>query len=128
MKVISLIKVIALVEFVAALMWPGVYLFSQHALTSNSIDTFTIAFSISGALFILAPTVSLVGAFFDRRWVYFSLLIFPVLAFVHGISAVPYLSHLAPTGVWRTGALAIINGGVIFLVLWLRRRSLPRHA
>lgn len=117
------IKIIALVQLVAALPWHGVYLFGWYARDVADFDAWMVALAVEGILFLLMPLFSVAGAFLNKRWAYYTLMVFPVLAFVHGISAIPYLSHIVPVGPWRSAALIIINGGLIWFVVELRRRS-----
>ncbi|MCJ8298174.1 MAG: hypothetical protein MJK13_04455 [Pseudomonadales bacterium] len=121
------IKLIALVELVAAIPWKGVYLFGWYYRNVTEFSTWMIGFSIEGGLFIMAPIISIIGAFMRKKWATYTLMIFPVLAFIHGISAIPYLSHIAPNGPWRTLALVIINGGLLYFIHRHREGNVPRH-
>ena len=124
----KLIKIIALVELVAALPWHGVYLFGWYARRTTEFDPWMVFFTIEGICFMLFPLLSVVGVFLNKKWAYYTLMVFPVLAFIHGISAIPYLSHIAPIGHWRTLVLAVINGGLIFYINKLRKGAMPQHA
>jgi len=128
MKPKILIKVIALIELVAALPWHGVYLFGWYARRAIEFDAWMVFLSIEGVCFLLFPLLSVVGVFLNKRWVYYTLMVFPVLAFIHSISAIPYLSHIAPIGYWRSIVLAIINGGLIFYINKLRKGAVPEYA
>ena len=107
------IKIIALVQLVAALPWHGVYLFGWYARDVADFDAWMLFLAVEGILFLLMPLVSVVGAFLNKRWACYTLMVFPVLAFIHGISAIPYLSHIVPVGPWRSVVLAIANGSII---------------
>lgn len=123
------IKIIALIELVAAMPWPGVYLYGWYlARKSESLDAWMVALTIEGALFLIAPMLATVGAFLRKKWAAYLLMVFPVLAFIHGISAIPYLSHIAPIGPWRTLALVAINGGLIILIFRHRKGLVPSKA
>lgn len=87
-----------------------------------------VLFTIEGVCFLLFPLISVVGVFLKKRWAYYTLMVFPVLAFIHGISAIPYLSHIAPIGYWRSAMLVIINGGLIYCINNLRKHSLLKQA
>ena len=118
----------AIVELVAALPWPGVYLFGWHLRNATEFNPLMMFLAIEGICFLLAPLISIVGVFLGKRWAYYSLMIFPVLAFLHGISAIPYLSHIAPVGYWRSAVLVIINGGLIYFINKLRKDAVPQYA
>jgi hypothetical protein len=122
------IKCLALVQLSAALPWHGVYLFGWHARGMTGFDAWAAFLAIEGVIFLALPLVSVLGAFSNRRWTYYSLMAFPILAFVHGISALPYLSHLAPVGYVRSAILALINGGMVYFVNRLRLSSVARYA
>lgn len=115
------IKIIALVQLVAALPWHGVYLFGWYARDVADFDAWMLFLAVEGILFLLMPLVSVVGAFLNKRWACYTLMVFPVLAFIHGISAIPYVSHVVPVGPWRSMVLAIINIGKIYLVYRMRK-------
>lgn len=115
------IKIIALVQLVAALPWHGVYLFGWYARDVTDFDAWMVVLAIEGILFLLMPLVSVAGAFLNKRWACYTLMVFPVLAFIHGISAIPYLSHTVPVGPWRSVVLAIVNGGIICVTYRLRK-------
>lgn len=117
------IKIIALVQLVAALPWHGVYLFGWYTRDVTDFDAWMVVLAVEGILFLLIPMLSVAGAFLNKRWPYYTLMVFPVLAFFHGISAIPYFSHIVPVGPWRSAALILINGGLIWFVVELRRRS-----
>lgn len=119
----GVLKSIALIEIVAAVPWHGVYLHAYHFYPARRVaDPIYLLFSIEGALFIAAPIVSLVAAVQHKFWAAYTLVIFPILAFVHGISAVPYLANIAPTGLARTILLAVVNGGLIYASLKLGKQ------
>lgn len=115
------IKIIALVQLVAALPWHGVYLFGWYAPDVTDFDAWMVVLAVEGILFLLMPLFSVAGAFLNKRWAYYTLMVFPVLAFVHGISAIPYLSHIVPVGPWRSVLMAIVNVGMICFVYRLRK-------
>ncbi|HCS29045.1 MAG TPA: hypothetical protein DIW43_16430 [Spongiibacteraceae bacterium] len=109
------IKIIALVQLVAALPWPGVYIFGWYARAVTDFGAWIVFSAVEGILFLLMPLVSVFGAFLNKRWACYTLMVFPVLAFIHGISAIPYVSHLVPVGPWRSVVLAIVNSSMIYL-------------
>jgi hypothetical protein len=115
------IKIIALVQLVAALPWHGVYLFGWYAGDVTDFDAWMVVLAVEGIFFLLIPLVSVVGAFLNKRWAYYTLMVFPVLAFIHGISAIPYLSHIVPVGPWRSVLMAIVNVGMICFVYRMRK-------
>lgn len=110
------LKIVALVQLVAALPWTGVYLFDWYARAVTDFDAWIVFSAVEGVLFLLMPLVSVVGAFLNKRWVCYTLMVFPVLAFIHGISAIPYVSHVAPVGPWRSVVLAVVNSSMIYFV------------
>ncbi|MBT13414.1 MAG: hypothetical protein CMI02_15430 [Oceanospirillaceae bacterium] len=110
------IRIIALVQLAAALPWHGVYLFGWYARDVTDFDAWIVFSAVEGILFLLMPLVSVVGAFLNKRWACYTLMVFPVLAFIHGISAIPYVSHVVPVGPWRSVVLAIVNSSMIYLV------------
>jgi hypothetical protein len=120
------LRLIAVTELVCALPWHGIYLLGYRLMShpqAAAVDPLLVALSAEGLLFLLAPLAGVYGAFRNRPWVTFPLALFPVLAFAHGVSAIPYLARLAPVGHWRTLALVVINGGLIVAVLVLRTKS-----
>ena len=119
------VKGLAIIQLIAALPWHGVYLFGWYARNTNEFDPLMVGLAIEGVLFLLAPIVSLAGAFLNKGWVYYSLMVFPVLACLHGISVIPYLSHIAPIGHGRSVVLVVINGGVTYFIYRLRKGLVP---
>jgi len=110
------LKIIALVQLAAALPWHGVYLLGWYARDVTDFDAWMVVLAIEGILFLLMPLMSLVGAFLQKRWACYTLMVFPVLAFIHGISAIPYVSHVVPVGPWRSVVVAIVNSSMIYFV------------
>jgi multisubunit Na+/H+ antiporter MnhF subunit len=110
------LKIIALVQLAAALPWHGVYLLGWYARDVTDFDAWMVVLAIEGILFLLMPLMSLVGAFLHKRWACYTLMVFPVLAFIHGISAIPYVSHVVPVGPWRSVVVAIVNSSMIYFV------------
>ena len=122
------IKGIAIVQLIAALPWRGVYLFGRYARNANEYAPLTDALTIEDVLFLLAPIVSVAGAFLNKGRVYCTLMVFPISAFIHGVSVIPYLSRIAPIGYGRLVVLVIINGGVIYFIHKLRKGLAPQNA
>ncbi|WP_026960496.1 MULTISPECIES: hypothetical protein [Aliagarivorans] len=108
--------VVSLTQTLSAIMWPGIYLYGWYALGFSEFKVIYLLTAILGGIFLLAPIASLIGVYFEKKWAGYTLFIFPPLAFLHGVSAVPYLSRLAPVGLWRTLLLILINGGMVLII------------
>ena len=121
MRSSTIMKAIAITQLAAALPWHGVYLLGYHLRDSG--PSLYLEWGIEGLLFVLSPIVSVYGALTGKKWTYLTLMVFPLLAFIHGISAIPYLSYIAPVGMTRTYLLMVINGGMICMIVWLRFRK-----
>jgi Na+/citrate or Na+/malate symporter len=60
------------------------------------------------------------GAIRGKRWALYAVMAFPIIAWVFGAGAVPYLSHLFSPVTPRTIAITVINLAVIAAAVWLR--------
>jgi len=102
-------------------------LYSNSTLENFGNVVFVFFILLHGA-FILSPIASTVIVLREKRIAPYILCIFPVLAFINGISAVPYLANIVPVGTLRTFALVIVNGGVIAAVFLAPKLMVPRNA
>ena len=120
---ISLLQVIAMLPWVI----PYIQMYSNTTLQNYSSAVF-VFFLVLHAVFILSPITSLLAAYRDYKVTPYLLCVFPVLAFINGISAVPYLANIAPTGTLRTIALIVVNTGLILAVFILPHKLQAKRA
>ena len=118
---------IALIEILAMMPWipPYIALYSNATLTSFGSAVFVFFVALNG-VFIISPVASTLCVLRENKIAPYMLSIFPVLAFINGISAIPYLANIAPEGGVRTVALVVVNGGLI-LTVFLVPRTLERR-
>ena len=122
MSVVGWIKTIAVLEVLCVILWPGAWLLSYDVFFQWSASPLLVrVFAVEGVVFLAAAVLGAVGAFRNRRWAVYPLVLFPFLAFIHGISVVPYLARVAPIGNWRSLVILVINAGVVFALLRMRK-------
>lgn len=116
--------ILALLALVSALSTPGIFLwplnafriqgyYDDHPLLVASMDALRI-------LFLLVPVAGMVAAVLKKRWSLYCTMAFPIIAWVFGASAVPFLEFAFPSVTPRTIAITVINLCVIALAVWLR--------
>jgi hypothetical protein len=120
----SLTIVLAALMLVAALSLPGIFMWPLNALRMDNyyMDGVLLVASMDALriLFLVIPVVSLIGAIRGKRWALYGVMAFPVIAWVFGAGAIPYLSHLFAPVTPRTIAITVINLAVVAAAVWLR--------
>ena len=115
----NVLIIASVIQLAAALPFRGIYLMWLPAVQTgfNGVDSITILFFIEGILFLALPIASLIGSYSNKQWPFYTLAIFPLLAFIHAVSAVPYLAKPFPIGFPSTVALIIINVGFVAILI-----------
>ena len=118
----NVLIIASLVQLAAALPFRGIYLFWLLTVKMGfeGVGLITLVFMVEGVLFLLFPIASFIGSLLNRQWPFYTLAMFPFLAFIHGVSAVPYLAKPFPIGVPSTIALVIINLGFVLALVFYK--------
>jgi hypothetical protein len=129
--------VLATLAILSALSLPGVFLWPINALmilwpidAIKLHDYYAADGMLLGSfidvlriLFLVVPVVAVFGAIRSKRWALYVLMAFPLVAWVFGAAAIPYIAFIFPPVAPRTIAITIINLLVIAVVVWLRWRK-----
>jgi len=118
--------ILGFVELLAALSVPGIFLWPLNAFRmSNYYDqdafALVVGMDLLRILYLLLPAAGLIGALRRNAWSGYCLGSFPVVAWVFGAGAIPYLSHIFTPVQPRLIAVTIINLSVVATVVWFYR-------
>jgi hypothetical protein len=112
------------IELASALSVPGIFLWPLNAFRMDNyyMDGVLLVASVDALriLFLVIPVVSIIGAIRGKRWALYGVMVFPVIAWVFGAGAIPYISHVFPPVTPRTIAITVINLTVVAAAAWLR--------
>ena len=85
-------------------------------------DPMNILTNVLSVVFVALPLLALHGVSKDRRYGYWSLGLFPVVAFVFGVTAIPFVKYLYGSDVMlNTVFIVATNVVVTFATIWLYR-------
>jgi hypothetical protein len=118
--------ILGLVELLAALSVPGIFLWPLNAFRmsnyySQDAILLVVGMDLLRVLYLVLPLAGLIGSMRNRTWSVYCLASFPLVAWVFGAGAVPYLSHVFRPVQPRLIAVTAINLAVIAAVLWFYR-------
>ena len=120
----SLTIALAALTLISALSLPGIFMWPLNAFRMDNyyMDGVLLVASMDAlrVLFLVVPVASLIGAIRGNRWALYGVMAFPVIAWVFGAGAIPYLSHIFAPVTPRTIAITVINLAVIAAAAWLR--------
>jgi FlaA1/EpsC-like NDP-sugar epimerase len=82
----------------------------------------SLLLSVLSVAFVVLPLLALHGVFRDRPHGYWCLSLFPLVALVVGVKAIPFVKHLYGSKVMlNTAFIIMINIGMSGAALWLYR-------
>jgi hypothetical protein len=115
---------LAALALVSALSSPGIFLWPLNAFRMGNYYAdgvlLVAAVDFLRILFLVVPLASLVFALRGSIWATYGVIAFPLIAWVFGASAIPFLSHVFPPVVPRTIAVTTINLGVMATAAWVQ--------
>ena len=115
-------KIIGVLQIVVILLKYGIYTSQIFVLLKNSIylTTTGVFLLVSSIAFFVLPFVGVWALFNLKRWGYICLAGFPVIAYIFGVTAIPFISFIYGTNaVLNSVMLMLINTGVAAVCIWL---------
>ncbi len=87
-------QVFAVLQLLTAFALHGVYTNQLwHLSPDQTMSLKGVAVSVAAFLFILLPFAAVTGLFRYKRWGYYALILFPLVAIVFGTIPIPYASY-----------------------------------
>lgn len=129
MSAIRWLQLLAVSQLISALTLPGAYTFPFRTLDAvNKLSpTSLLGYALSISL-VVVPALSVFALLRQRKFGLWGLYFSPFLLLTFGLSAVPFLALIAPTGIERTIVAAIINAVALLGAIVLGRRAIWRPA
>lgn len=125
MKKKRIAQFIALGEVLVALPLYGIYTAPIRFFGVSDIGYWApinIVTYVLCVVFVVLPLLALYGISKDRSYGYWSLALFPVVAFVFGVTAIPFVKHLyGSNAMLNTVFIVLINVVVTSAAIWLYR-------
>jgi hypothetical protein len=121
-------QVLAILQLLKALELHGVYTILWARLTTDQpMLLLDWAVSLASVLFLLFPIAAVIGLFRRRRWGFYPLILFPIVAVVFGAIPVPFAAHLYSSDVYfMSKVIIVVNLIFIGVYVLLFRDSRPR--
>lgn len=114
-------KILGGLELLAALLAYGVWTlpFRNFGIAGSS-EPLILATNFLSIIFLLLPVFGLWAMFNQRKSGYLALAVFPVVAYIFGVTAIPFIKYLYGSSVQVNSIIiAIINIIVVAIALWL---------
>ncbi|HRQ58216.1 MAG TPA: hypothetical protein PLN31_12415 [Azoarcus taiwanensis] len=87
----------------------------------------TLMLNTLSVVFLILPLAALYGVFRNQRYGYWCLGLFPLVALVFGVTAIPFVKHLYGSAVLLNSVfIIVINTGVCLAAVWLYRTRTPK--
>lgn len=120
-------QVFALLAVISAISFHGVYTFYLQTPVLSFDSFFEVTIFCLALLFILLPTLALASLLLKKPWGILPLIVFPIVATVFSIAAIPFLLQLFPVGAIRGIFVIVINsmffGATIYIGLKLNKQQ-----
>ena len=120
-------RVLAALQLLTAVALHGVYTSEWGRLTSDQVVPL-LQRSVSGAaiLFILLPITAVIGLFRYRRWGFYPLILFPLVAIVFGTIPIPFASTFFSSDIHLMSiVIVVVNTILVIAGVVLLRYSRP---
>ena len=115
-------RILSAIELLSAIIMPDIWLFVFNAWEMEAtVNVFSI---VMWAGFIIVPVLTFVGMIFKVEAAFWGLYIFPVIAYIFGVGAIPFVAELAPPVYPRGLLLTFVNMAAIVLAVFLRRNCI----
>ena len=119
MNSINWARMLSAIELVSAILMPDIWLFVFNAWKMDAtVNVFSI---VMWTGFIIVPVLTFIGMTFRVMAAFWGLYIFPVVAYIFGVGAIPFIAELAPPVYPRGILLTVVNIAAIVLAVFLHR-------
>ena len=111
-------QVLGMLQLVKALELHGIYTVLWAQLTGDQPMTLQgWGLSLASMLFLLLPIIAVIGLFQRRRWGFYPLIVFPLVAVVFGAIPMPFLASYLRSFAFTSELLIVLN--IVFMGIYL---------
>ena len=120
-------QVLAVLQLLTVIALHGVYTSQWGRLTADQVMPLVDrAVLVAALLFILLPIAAVIGLFRYRRWGFYPLILFPLVAIVFGTIPIPFASMFFSSDVQFTSKVIVVVNSIFVIVgVALLRYSRP---